>query len=383
MRLDARKSTLALAIVASAVLSWIVWQRRTRSEPIVVANVSALEQVAAERDLGPEAAGEPPLWRYWLSEQHARKIFAFPDGRRYDPWVYFVDRPNRSDRVKWPEHSGGFYTYKTNSQGYRDDEPGPPADWEVLVVGDSNTAGVCNVEENFSNRLEALLREARPEETVSVTNLGTGGFGPFSYLGAVERSLANPPDVFVVALFGGNDFAEVLPLNRILSGGPEVPWNDPAVREVNVKRMTALEDEILLMTHGFNSELIFKTFPDRERTAIDVTLRLVTEMKAACDSVGTRLVLLYIPPPIHFDWPNPLAGSEELRTFLGFGPEDGQSSSRMADAVLAGARELGLAVVDLRPVLGALPEPPYWRRDLHMNVEAHDLTAHALLEACR
>ena len=367
-----RRSTLLLALGASAGLSTFLWRRLAPPPTFVVTESDVIEEVAAER----RSASEPAARPYALSEEHARKLFTFRGGKVYDPWTYYREQPFRHVRVPWPEHPDGAFTVETNSLGFRDDELGPPADFEVLVVGDSNTAGVCNQEESYANRLEALLRAARPNETVSVVNLGTGGYGFHNDLGAVEQHVEREPDAFVVAIFGGNDFSELLPLHRVFDGGPAQAWTG----DVGARRAEALESDLLLMTHCYNSALLFKTFPDRADVAVEVGARLAGAMKSACDRRGVRLIVLYIPEPCRFEWSPPLERAADVRERLGLEPADCESSSRIADRFLEELGRLPVEVVDLRPVFAALPAPPYWRKDLHMNLEAHELAARALLE---
>lgn len=368
---------VVLALVASASLSTFLWRRhRAPSPTFVVAESEVLEEVAAEHRAESEHPHEPFARSYTLSEEHARKLFTFRGGKVYDPWTYYREQPFRHDRVAWPEHPDGAFTVQTSSLGFRDDELGPPADYEVLVVGDSNTAGVCNQEESYANRLEALLRAARPGKSVSVVNMGTGGYGPYNDLGAVLHYVEREPDVFVVALFGGNDFSEILPLYRVLEGGPPHVWTG----EVAERRAAAMESDLLLMTHCYHSALLFETFPERAELVVEVGARLVAAMKAACDRHGTRLVVLYIPEPCRFAWDPPLERAAQVRELLGLEPEDCESSSRIADRLFEELRRLAVEVVDLRPAFAALPAPPYWRKDLHMNLEAHEAAARALFE---
>ena len=379
MKQKGRWLTLIVIVVTSPILATIVWRAHRPPEAFRVSDAAAFEQVASKRLSGPEHGEDPPQWRYFLSDEEAKRIFSFRGGKRYDPWMYYLDKPNLSVRVNWPDHPDGFYLHETNSFGYRDDEPASRADFEIFVVGDSNTAGVCNQNESYSNRLESLLAEARPGVSVSVVNMGTGGYGFYNYVGAVEKPVERAPDVFIVSIFGGNDFLEILQLNSIFGKAPHTPWQlEP---EAQTLRMKALKSDMLPMVHCFNSAMTFKTFPDREDLVADVALRLVGEMKVACGKVRTQLVLLYIPEPCIFEWSPPLEGASRVCDTLQIDPIDCEASSRIADRLLVGVRGLGVTTVDLRPVFAALPSPPYWRKDLHMNLQAHELAACALFEA--
>ena len=372
-----RSRVLLLAAVTSVLLcaAIVAWKRQRPTETFTFVEDAVFEAIAVERaSFQPDpglATGRP----HYLAEEQVRRIFDMRGGKPYDPWCYFRERPGKRVRVRWPEHPDGFFLVETNSLGYRDDEPAGRADLEVYVVGDSNTAGVCNRDESYSNRLERLLAEHR-EGSVSVLNMGTGGYGLHSYLGTVEKAVASRPDVFVVSVFGGNDFTEVLPLHRLFDDGPRHPWEG----EVAERRRAALRLDRVLMTHGYHAALLFDTFPDARDVALRVALDLVGRMKAACDAHGVRLVVLYIPEPCSFEWTPPLEGAGELRAVLGLEPEDYGVVSRLADRFLEGLAGMDVETVDLRPVFASMPEPPYWRKDLHMNLEAHEQAARALLE---
>lgn len=383
-RRGSRGAWLAAAAVVSALLTVAVWLARRQEERFQFTDTATIETVAAERGERPSAAdpgdrGGPETWRYYLSEEHVRSVFNVPDHRPYDPWVYFRDVPHRSDVRPWPEHPDGSITIRTNSLGLRDDELGAPADLEMFVVGDSNTAGICNEDESYSNRLEALLAAEHPQQSVSVVNLGVGGYGFYNYLGAVEEYARRAPAAFVVTIFGGNDFSGILPLNRIFEHGPTHAWTG----DLGKRRKQALERDDLLMTHCYNSALLFHAYPQRVELVVRLAVGLVGEMREVCDAHGVQLVILYLPEPCAFDWDPPVEGAAEIREILQLDPDDCRSSSRIADAFLRAVAGRGVPVVDMRPVFEALPAPPYWRRDLHMNLDAHELTARALFEVLR
>jgi hypothetical protein len=89
----------------------------------------------------------------------------------------------------------------------------------ILVTGDSHTDGVCNNSESFTNLLEAELSAAHPGEAIEALNAGKGAYSFYNYLGVLERLLPLRPDVFVVAVYGGNDFVESLALRHTFEHG--------------------------------------------------------------------------------------------------------------------------------------------------------------------
>ena len=91
----------------------------------------------------------------------------------------------------------------------------------ILVAGDSHTQGAVGVAETFPNLLEACLRAAGRADC-EVLNAGVAFTGPRCYLERLRHYLFLEPDVFVAALFTGNDFWDDLRL-AYAKGGWWVP----------------------------------------------------------------------------------------------------------------------------------------------------------------
>jgi hypothetical protein len=90
----------------------------------------------------------------------------------------------------------------------------------VLVTGDSHTEGVCTNAESFTHLLEGALADARPGAAVEAINSGLSGYNLYNYLGVLEKGRALGPDVFVVTVYGGNDFAAAVQLYRYFERMP-------------------------------------------------------------------------------------------------------------------------------------------------------------------
>src|SRR5690606_36735619 len=131
----------------------------------------------------------------------------------YDEVIYFRRMPHLSGRRRFPGYEGGQWTLVTNDQGFREDQPLPEApDRRVLVIGDSHTDGACENDESFANLLEAQLAERRPDLVMDVVNAGCGGYSFHNYARGLDRYVEElDVDVYVCAVYGGNDFLEVLP----------------------------------------------------------------------------------------------------------------------------------------------------------------------------
>lgn len=170
----------------------------------------------------PTVDGQPGTWpRPFVSEpldkETAASFFpALDHSAVFDPHVYVRRKGGVDHRMRFPEHPDGGWRVRTNSEGLREDDEirTEQPDVRILVGGDSHTDGLCPNEASFANVLEALLADERPGETVEVLNTGTGAYHFYNYLGVLERFRELRPDLYVIAVYGGNDFYKNLGLLR-------------------------------------------------------------------------------------------------------------------------------------------------------------------------
>jgi len=394
-----------LAAGASTLLSllaaWAAWHWLDREPEGLVFFEPDLESLAAERAPRPPAAGptprsgeagsarvHPPLpvaeeRRYFLSEEHVERLYGVGrlprDNRIYDPWVAYVSRPGRNRESEWDEHPDGVWYSRTNEEGLADRpfDRALPRDFKVVAAGDSHTFGICNVEENWANQLEALLTARWPGRTVEVLNTGQGGYSFYNYIGALEKYLVWEPDAFVLAIYAGNDFSELLGPAAIF-GETEQPLR--LSKEESDRRRHASE-EISQYASGqcFNNLIAFQAHPEWIGPALELSLGLVAQMQEICAAWDMLFVVAVIPAPCDLQWPEPIAAFRAEQDYLQIPDEGLGVTDRMVDRLLDGLRELGIPSVDLRPRFEAQPEPPYWRRDLHLDVDGHRLLAEEVL----
>ncbi|TAJ02885.1 MAG: SGNH/GDSL hydrolase family protein [Planctomycetota bacterium] len=336
-----------------------------------------------------QAAGEPGerlpsrtgLARWRLSEKETYDVFRQSSDYVYDPLTYWRRRSGFDFMQTFEAHPKGEYRVRTNSQGMREnDEPRAvkPA-LRVLVVGDSHTDCVCANEESYANQLEAVLAGADPGRSVEVLNCGCGSYSFYHYLGVLEKYADLAPDVFVIGVFAGNDFGEVL-----------APWHHfhgserPRSPELRMRLQKALDVPIPgggntgAVSQGYNQYFYFDRLPDQLPVALTAATSVMEEIISACRERSIRLVVLYIPPPAEVDYESSRELFETVTRAYGGKPELLNAVSELGDKFLGFLRERDVAVLDARPLFKAAPKPLYWPDDLHVNLKANRLLAEAL-----
>ncbi|MCB1865552.1 MAG: SGNH/GDSL hydrolase family protein [Chromatiales bacterium] len=130
------------------------------------------------------------------------------------------DDPRKSARYGWSHGTGLIrqvnpdtgerFEFTTNSQGWKDVEHPlrkPDGVFRIVVLGDSHTYGAVPLEQLYTRRLEAILRE-RGHKAVEVLSFAMGGWGADQRLEALQaEALAYRPDV-VIYQFCGNDVGD-------------------------------------------------------------------------------------------------------------------------------------------------------------------------------
>jgi len=323
---------------------------------------------------GSPAAADELLVRNEEDRAALFRIFGeqLQEGYVYDPLLSFRRASHMSSWHELAEHPKGGWLLRTNGLGMRNDAElsAQRPDMRVLVTGDSHTEGVCSNDESFAARIGADLEARDPRPRVEVLNAGVSGYAVYNYLGVLERygrELA--PDVFVVVLYGGNDFSGTLKFQRYFHARPK--W---AIGPYDRKRLPKSE----AMPQEFTQLVYFLNNPGDVEVA-NRTLRVLTaEMQGLCEEMGIRLVGAYLPPPTRGQ-PRlfgELAAS--VRAALGLPPDYDDPSDRMATAWLAYLAESGIPHVDLREAFGASDESCYWTRDSHINLRGHRIVAEQL-----
>jgi hypothetical protein len=330
---------------------------------------------------GALAPADPVDWRYFLDEPSATTLFALDGAERvYDPWTHFRRAGHLVQEKRWPEHPRGRWTLATNALGLRDDElADAPADVRVLVAGDSHTFGACDNHESFPALLEGLLAEALPGRSVEVLNAAADGYSFYNYLGTLLRFRDFEPQVFVVAVFAGNDFSEITFLEHWFGDTPQQTWDPEAL----ARRDHWIARHPAVLGQCFTQLQMFRDHPHEIEPTLDCAADLVGEMQAVCELEKIELVVMLVPAPCSLVFPEPKPALERARAGLALAPADLALDETLERGFIARLAARGIRVLELRPLFAAERRPPYWQRDLHLDLAGHAIVARALLPMVR
>lgn len=369
--------------VALAIGAALLAARRDDAPAVVLATDGGeLGALLAERSASGPA--ESTFLAGDMSEESARTVFASLKNRTclYDPVLYFRRPPNLSIRNRVGEATYDRWTLRTNGQGFREDadlvlEP----DARVLVIGDSHTDGVCENGKSFANQLEGLLAARHPGKTLDVVNAGVGGYSFYNYARGLDAYVKPlDVDVYVCAVYGGNDFLETLsPLHyfqrtKVKGGGRAY-----AKRVVAFKK--ALKEDSGPFIAQQLQQLTFLTeWPEEAELAMSAATELTRAMAARARELEVALVFVYIPPMWDVQLERYVEDPAALVHALGVdGEGDIATADAWADRWMAVVRELGVPLIDMRPAFRDRDEDLYWHIDHHINVAAQRAVAEALL----
>ncbi|MCE9594240.1 MAG: SGNH/GDSL hydrolase family protein [Planctomycetes bacterium] len=370
--------------LAAAILfvGWRTW--RARSSPDVEASRANADLAAAlaTRQLAPRGleldptarAEKKKLVREHLSEADVDSLLHLGPQFQYDPLCYYRFRAGLDLDYAMVDLPKGHWTRRTNTDGAREDHElaRDRLDAFVLAVGDSHTEGICDNPESWPNRLEARLAAARPGKNVEVYNTGTSSYSFFHYWGVVERFLVLKPDAVIVCVYGGNDFVEVLrpyAFQEHLS----LP---PRPEGYYAKLLAALELGDAPLLQNLNQTLFFREHPEQRESALRAAVGALTGIGELLAERRIPWLAIYVPSA--FDLPFEQWRETRAKTMaaLALSEEDLDSTNRLADALLARTRAVGVEWLDLREVLPR--EGRWYWSEMHLGANGNALLAERL-----
>jgi hypothetical protein len=339
--------------------------------------------------VGPGGPISIPIYPAWTKKQ-AEELFLLAPAEMYDPLCGKLWKPN----LKLPQVVAGYegkVVFVTNSLSFREDEEVQEVKplYRVLVAGDSHTDGVCNNSESFPNLCEVALRQRARNEAaqrgqsfdpqwIEVLNGGKGTFSFFNYLGLLQRRIDLRPDVFVVTVYGGNDFYEVVwPWHDYGNDGPRTA----GVANHMDKVEAAKQVHERCLSQALVSLKFFDLYPAEQEVAVRAGATVMEKIQALCRERGIRLIVMYLPSRPDVEPLNPDLKLRRLLAALELDTGALASTDRMADQFLAKLAGLGIETIDLRPVFAASKDSAFWSFDWHINLLGHRLAAGALHKA--
>jgi lysophospholipase L1-like esterase len=378
--------SLGSTVVAVA-LAYIYLESRGEGENTLLEdNREELRDLLEEREGGESAElfEEEQLRREPVTEEVARQLFSAIQGERviFDPDCYFWEIGNYAGRVSFPEHPSGSWPIETNAEGFRKsvDVLEAPPDLRVLVTGDSHTAGRVPNAEQFANLLEARLAAQDPARSVEALNGGKGAYSFYNYLGVLEKWGHLEPDVFVMAVYAGNDFAAPVRVYRYFNqlGAPEAL--EPRL-ERKWRRVAAAHKS--LVTQEMNQVLAFAMRPEEIPMAEALARQATRAVRDLCRERGVRLIVIYIPTCAQVQPRLVQARVDDLCQRMELSPEDLARSAQVGQGYLDFLALEGIQTIDMSPIFAGSSEACYWTSDLHINTLGHELIAEALVRELR
>ena len=340
------------------------------------------EMFAAAWNPATASPGNRHLPRFPIPEWVAKMLFPINETQPWDPQTYLRRPANIDFQWKLAEHAGGSVRYRTNSLGMRENEEplATKPDLRILVTGDSHTEGVCNNVESFPHVLRRALLQRHPGRTIESLNAGKGAFSFYNYLGTLEKFLYLEPDVFVVAVYGPNDFQDVVATFHYFEGTPRAIGSD--AYQATAKKAAAADGQ-WTSQEGL-SLLFFQHYPSEIEVAVRAAKAAVLDMQELCEANGIGLAFVYIPGMLEVDRkrekrdPDLVRLGEEMYALAGIDTSRLDVHDRMGDELLAYLAERKIPCLDLRPVFAAGARRYFWREDHHIDVDAHQAIGEAL-----
>ena len=394
MRWPPTSKQLALAAASTTVSLFLcAWILSLRGEPSTVELVDSREEVqelfesrgAAERleESGANARETEAVLRHWpLTASEATKMFASLGNKKnkrfiVDPQTYFWVQPSQHRMMYFTEYPTKRMRVDTNAMGFRKDvemqDPAP--DLRILVTGDSHTEGVVANDELFTERLEETLRQNDAGRSVEVLNAGKGGYSFYNYVGVLEKFADLQPDLFIVTVYGGNDFVESVRPRSFFEGLPQPP---PIRRKW--QRLLGPDSEAYtpLVSQFLYQALNLQSSTQSRDLARAASQEAVSEIARLCEQRGIEFLLVYLPPasdvqPIYVE-----TEVNAVNALADLGPGAFELADTLASELLEHCEARAIRALDLRPAFRAEDEFLYWKKDHHINIRGHQKVADAL-----
>jgi lysophospholipase L1-like esterase len=374
--------------------------------------------------------------RAWWAPQARERERLFTEYFRPDPYAGSVHVPSTTIVFPFPEHPAKRIVFRTNNLGLRRDADTttrkPPGTTRVVILGDSHTEGVVPNDESYATRLEKALVAGGPRP-VEVLNAGVGGYHPLLELQWLRSyGLRLAPDLVILALYTGNDLAELMTTSHHEFCGTRracgiVPDGErPAIARVQtptmlgrarawIARRSALYGLLKAVSrrppivgwlsrggvigsptlkgaaHACRDCLwqdlaqahVARTNATAIEPAFEATSAILSDIADETRRNGAGLVFLVLPSRRQVEPEEDEARVAAARRILDLSAEEAAFSDRVHRAFVTSGRRLGIPTADALPALRsayvARRRPLYWHTDWHLNSEGHAVVADFLM----
>ncbi|WP_419191263.1 alginate O-acetyltransferase AlgX-related protein [Saltatorellus ferox] len=295
---------------------------------------------------------------------------------RADDLCYVTYRPSQGWRRPFEEHPDGKITIKVNGAGLREPEEvreGHPVA-RLLVTGDSHLSGVVPHDENLVHLIETLIEADEPGRDIESLNAGIGGYNVYNYLGVLEHFAYLQPEVFLVVVYGGNDFYDTVRLERYFAGRGRFRTSSLP----NGERLDAWKRSGTVRGQETNQTRYLIDNPEDASIAATTSAAILAEIAERCELRGIVPLFAYLPPALAVQADRFPDEMKATTVALGVTEEDVCVSDAIADEMIECLTASGLGVIDLREAFRASEDLLYWKSDFHINTAGHRLAAEVL-----
>jgi hypothetical protein len=327
----------------------------------------------------------------WVRANDPQEVNGWGERPSLEPHPTFGWRliPNQTTRLRW---LGYDYESAANALGF----PGPlypaeraPGSLRIMTTGDAFTSAEgVDTPKAWPRLLEGALARRLGGRLVEVQNFGVTGYGPTQYAAVAEAFVPLfSPDVLVITMFV-NEFDDVATSNAafrrsigfgrtsadslyaVLTLGHLTTFASGGALKLAFERILGKPDPA---DANFAQLSAFRAGRGPDVAANRAMLRdRLDRVRQIAEASGVRLLLLLVPANIQACAPADLGvypGNVDLGDSKRF---DLERPQRVLAEVAAA---LGIAAVDLRPVLAQAGHCLYQPRNMHWLPEAHERVA--------
>lgn len=295
---------------------------------------------------------------FWFENKVYNSFISSDDKYATDSIAGHIKKSDLDVHFQWKDHNEGRFTIITNNLGFREDSNTQVEKKEnttrILVTGDSHTDGVCNNPESFSNTLEEKLNLSESTLKWEIINGGAGYYTFQNYNGFLKRNLYLKPDKYIVTVYTGNDFIEAIFIDHspTLIESVKRTW-------YRVRKYVLFHDaDQLGLSQANLQQLYFELYPEVIKVAQNIAIRELSDIQFVCDENNIELIILMLP--------------SNLEAKLKYDASD------LTQKVIETLEASSISHINLLPAFQQSEKDLFWKQDLHLNTEGHQVVASSL-----